>query len=81
MLAARRDDAACAVRHRGGMTRSHAETLFREAVHDLAEEPNPVNVGRYLAASQILERAAQAEPTARTNSEDQPAGALALEQS
>jgi hypothetical protein len=81
MLAARRDDAACAVRHRGGMTRSHAETLFREAVHELAEEPNPMNVRRYLAASQILERAAQAEPTARAKGKDQPPGALALERS
>ena len=81
MLAARRDDAACAVRHRGGMTRSHAEALFRGAVHDLADEPNPMNVRRYLAASQILERAAQAGPTARAKGKDQAPGALALERS
>jgi hypothetical protein len=70
------------------MTLSHAETLFREAVHDLAEEPTPVNVQRYLAASQILDRAAHAEPTA-TNSganhtakgEDQRAEALVLHRS
>ena len=74
MLAARRDDAASAVRHRGEhMTLLHAQTLFREAVHDLADEPSTVNVQRYLAASQILARAAEAEPA-----EDQPAGALAL---
>jgi hypothetical protein len=76
MLAARRDDAASAVRHPGGMTRSHAETLFRDAVHDLADEPTAVNVRRYLAASQILERAAEAEPA-----EDQPVEALALKRS
>jgi hypothetical protein len=71
-----------------GMTLSHAQTLFREAVHDLAEEPTPVNVQRYLAASQILDRAAQAEPAA-TNSgsnhlakgEDQRAETLVLQRS
>jgi len=70
------------------MTPSHAQVLFREAVHDLAEEPTPANVQRYLAASQILDRAEPAEPAA-TNSrsngaakgEDQRAGALALEMS
>lgn len=70
------------------MTLSHAQTLFREAVHDLAEEPTTMNVQRYLAASQILDRAEQAEPAA-TNSkpnraskgEDQRAVALALERS
>jgi hypothetical protein len=70
------------------MTPSHAQTLFREAVHDLAEEPTPVNVQRYLAASQILDRATQAEPTA-TNSgpnhvgkgEDQRAKALVMQRS
>ena len=72
MLAARRDDAASAVRHRGGhMTLLHAQTLFREAVHDLAAEPSTVNVARYLAASQILDRAA-------AKGEDQRAEALAL---
>jgi len=72
MLAARRDDAASAVRHRGEhMTLLHAQTLFREAVHDLAEEPSTVNVQRYLAASQILDRAA-------AKGEDQRAEALAL---
>jgi hypothetical protein len=55
------------------MTLSHAQTLFREAVHDLAEEPTPANVQRYLAASQILDRATQAEPTA-TNSGSKYAG-------
>jgi hypothetical protein len=40
------------------MTLLHAQTLFREAVHDLAAEPSTVNVARYLAASQILDRAA-----------------------
>ena len=70
------------------MTPSHAQALFREAVHDLAEEPTPVNVQRYLAASQILDRAAPAELVA-TNSkssaagkgQDERAGALALERS
>jgi hypothetical protein len=72
MLAARGDDATSAVRHRGGqMTLLHAQTLFREAVHDLAGEPSTVNVERYLAASQILDRAA-------ANSEDPRAEALAL---
>jgi len=72
MLAARRDDAASAVRHRGEhMTLLHAQTLFREAVHDLADEPSTVNVQRYLAASQILDRAA-------AKGEDQRAEALAL---
>ena len=68
------------------MTLSHAQALFREAVHDLAEEPTAVNVQRYLAASRILDRVEPAEPAA-TNSEssaaakgkDQRAGALALE--
>ena len=46
------------------MTLSHAQTLFRDALHDLAAERTPVNVQRYLAASQILDRAAEAEPTA-----------------
>ena len=72
MLAARRDDAASAVRHRGEhMTLLHAQTLFREAVHDLADEPSTVNVQRYLAASQILDRSA-------AKGEDQRAEALAL---
>jgi len=70
------------------MTLSHAQALFREAVDDLAEEPTPANVQRYLAASQSLDRAEPAEPAA-TNSrsngapkgEDQRAGALALERS
>jgi hypothetical protein len=70
------------------MTPSHAQALFRGAVHDLAEEPTPANVHRYLAASQILDHAEPKEP-ARTNSrsngaakgEDQRAGALALERS
>ena len=70
------------------MTPSHAQALFREAVHDLAEEPTPVNPQRYLAASQILDRVEPAEPAA-TNSkssaaakgQDQRAGALALERS
>jgi hypothetical protein len=60
------------------MTLSSAQALFREAVHDLAEEPNPLNVQRYLAASQILDRAGPAEPAA---SEGQRVGALALENS
>jgi hypothetical protein len=53
------------------MTLLHAQTLFREAVHDLADEPSTVNVQRYLAASQILDRAA-------AKGEDQRAEALAL---
>jgi hypothetical protein len=62
-----------------GMTRSRAQTLFREAVQDLADEPTPVNVQRYLAASQILERVAQAESTPRAAGKAQRA-TLALEQ-
>jgi hypothetical protein len=53
------------------MTLLHAQTLFREAVDDLAAEPSTVNVERYLAASQILDRAA-------ANGEDPQAEALAL---
>jgi hypothetical protein len=29
--------------------------VFREAVHDLAAEPTPTNVRRYLAASRLLD--------------------------
>jgi hypothetical protein len=32
--------------------------VFRRAIHDLAEEPTPENVVRYLAASRLLERGA-----------------------
>jgi hypothetical protein len=35
------------------------QAAFREAVLDLAAEPTPTNVRRYLAASQLLEVAAQ----------------------
>jgi hypothetical protein len=69
------------------MTLSHAQALFREAVHDLAEEPTPANVQRYLAASQILDRAEPAEGATNSRSngaatgQDQRAGALALERS
>jgi len=70
------------------MTLSRAQALFREAVHDLAEEPNPLNVQRYLAASQILDRAGPAEPAAMNSksnaaakSEGQRVGALVLESS
>ena len=62
------------------MTRSRAQTLFRAAVHDLAEEPNPVNVKRYLAASQILERTTQAESAPKATGKRRRA-ALALERS
>jgi len=33
-------------------------TVFRRAVLDLSEEPTPVNVRRYLAASRLLDREA-----------------------
>jgi hypothetical protein len=33
---------------------SHA--LFHETVHELAAEPTPANVRRYLAASRLLDR-------------------------
>ena len=59
------------------MSLSHAQTLFEEAVHDLAEEPTPANVQRYLVASQVLDRAAQAEPTATSAREE----ALVLQRS
>jgi hypothetical protein len=41
------------VRDMGAVDRS---TVFRRAVLDLSEEPTPVNVRRYLAASRLLDR-------------------------
>jgi hypothetical protein len=41
------------VRAMGAVDRS---TVFRRAVLDLSEEPTPVNVRRYLAASRLLAR-------------------------
>ena len=41
------------VRDMGAVDRS---TVFRRAVLDLSEEPTPVNVRRYLAASRLLAR-------------------------
>jgi hypothetical protein len=35
------------------------KTAFREAVLDLAEEPTPLNVRRYLAASRLLAEATE----------------------
>jgi hypothetical protein len=43
------------------MTAARAQALFREAVADLAAEPNPGNVKRYLAASHVLDRCVAAE--------------------
>jgi hypothetical protein len=38
------------------MSRIDPEQAFRKAIHDLAEEPTPSNVRRYLVASALLER-------------------------
>ena len=46
------------------MSESRPYTMFREAVLDLAEEPTPVNVRRYLAASRML------DPPATTGTRD-----------
>jgi hypothetical protein len=49
----------------GSMNVTRSYPLFREAVLDLAAEPTPVNVRRYLAASRILTRSAQPDPKPR----------------
>jgi hypothetical protein len=46
-----------------------AYAAFREAVLDLSDEPSPINVQRYLAASRSLDRASKtaAKSSARTS--------------
>jgi hypothetical protein len=41
---------------------SNPDVAFHEALLDLADEPTPRNVRRYLAASLLLERAAATPP-------------------
>lgn len=39
-----------------------SHVAFRKAVHDLADEPTHANALRYLVASRLLDRAAEARP-------------------
>jgi hypothetical protein len=54
-----------------------AYAAFREAVLDLAAEPTPLNVQRYLAASRILERCTPAAATQKPKPRSRPTHAHA----